>query len=133
MSVLRCVFLIVFFLVTANLSAPLFAAEGNKRLALVLGNSAYKNIAPLKNAANDATDLAQKLKSLHFEVIVATDVGHAKLISFLKEFKDRVTREHVALFFFAGHGVTLNNESFLVPVDAPAEIELDDKGDPSAE
>jgi uncharacterized caspase-like protein len=37
------------------------------------------------------------------------------------------------LFFFAGHGVTVNNESFLIPVDAPAEIELDDKGDPRAE
>jgi uncharacterized caspase-like protein len=133
MSLLRRAFLIVFFLVTANPSGPLVAAEGNKRLALVLGNSAYKNIGPLKNAANDATDLAQKLKSLQFEVIVATDVGHAKMVSFLQNFKDRVTREHVALFFFAGHGVTLNNESFLVPVDAPAEIELDDKGDPSAE
>ena len=64
---------------------------------------------------------------------MATDVGHAKMISLLQQFKDRVTREHVALFFFAGHGVTVNNESFLIPVDAPAEIELDDKGDPRAE
>ena len=133
MSSLRCSLLIFVFLAAAGTSGPVFGAEGSRRLALVLGNSAYKNVSPLTNPANDATDIAQKLKSLQFEVIVATDVGHAKMISLLQQFKDRVTREHVALFFFAGHGVTVNNESFLIPVDAPSEIELDDKGDPRAE
>jgi uncharacterized caspase-like protein len=133
MSLLRCSLLIFVFLAAAGTSGPVFGAEGSKRLALVLGNSAYKNVSPLTNPANDATDLAQKLKSLQFEVIVATDVGHAKMVSLLQQFKDRVTREHVALFFFAGHGVTVNNESFLIPIDAPSEIELDDKGDPRAE
>ena len=136
MSSLRRSLLIFAFLATiaaAGTSGPVFGAEGSRRLALVLGNSAYKNVSPLTNPANDATDIAQKLKSLQFEVIVATDVGHAKMTSLLQQFKDRVTREHVALFFFAGHGVTVNNESFLIPVDAPSEIELDDKGDPRAE
>ena len=81
MSSLRCSLLIFVFLAAAGTSGPVFGAEGSKRLALVLGNSAYKNVSPLTNPANDATDLAQKLKSLQFEVIVATDVGHAKMTS----------------------------------------------------
>jgi uncharacterized caspase-like protein len=120
-------------LVIATASGPVLAAESSKRLALVVGNSAYQNVSALTNPANDATDIAQKLKSLQFDVLLATDASHAKMISLLEEFKNRVTREHVALVFFAGHGVTVNNESFLIPVDAPTEIELDDKGDPRAD
>jgi uncharacterized caspase-like protein len=108
------------------------AAE-HKRIALVIGNSAYQNVAPLTNPANDANDIAQKLKSLQFEVLLATDAGYAALNALLQDFKKRVTRDHVALVFFAGHGVTVNNESFLIPVDAPSEIEVDDRGDLRAE
>ena len=118
---------------TATPVAPLLAADGGKRLALVVGNSAYENVAPLINPANDATDIAQKLKSLGFEVLLATNAGQAKMFALLQDFRNRLTREHVALIFFAGHGVTVNNESFLIPVDAPAEIDLDEKGDPRAE
>ena len=118
---------------TAAPIAPLSAADGGKRLAVVVGNSAYENVAPLINPANDATDIAQKLKSLGFEVLLATNAGQGKMVSLLQEFRGRLTREHVALIFFAGHGVTVNSESFLIPVDAPAEIDLDEKGDPRAE
>ena len=108
---------------------PSLAADGGKRLALVVGNSAYQNVSPLVNPANDATDIAQKLKSLGFEVLQAANADHAKMTSLLQEFKGKLTREHSALIFFAGHGVTVNNESFLLPVDTPAEIEFDEKGD----
>ena len=118
---------------TATPVAPLLAADGGKRLALVVGNSAYENVAPLINPANDATDIAQKLKSLGFEVLLATNANQAKMSSLLQDFRSRLTREHAALVFFAGHGVTVNNESFLIPVDAPGEIDLDEKGDPRAE
>ena len=118
---------------TATPIAPLLAADGGKRLALVVGNSAYENVAPLINPANDATDIAQKLKSLGFDVLLATNAGQGKMSALLQDFRNRLTREHVALIFFAGHGVTVNNESFLIPVDAPAEIDLDEKGDPRAE
>ena len=106
-------------LAAANLGGPALGAEGGKRLALVIGNSAYQNVAPLTNPANDATDIAAKLKGLQFDVLFAADANHEKLVSLLEEFKSRVTREHVALFFFAGHGVTVNSESFLIPVDSP--------------
>ena len=102
---------------TATPIKPLLGAEGSKRLALVVGNSAYKNVAPLVNPANDATDIAQKLKSLGFEVLLATNADQGKMSSLLQEFRNKLTREHAALIFFAGHGVTVNSESFLIPVD----------------
>jgi uncharacterized caspase-like protein len=120
-------------LAAASLGGPALGAEPGKRLALVVGNSAYQNVTPLTNPANDATDIAAKLKNLQFDVLLATNADHDKLVTMLEEFKNRVTREHVALFFFAGHGVTVNSESFLIPVDSPAEIDLDDKGDPRAD
>jgi uncharacterized caspase-like protein len=118
---------------TATPITPLYAADGAKRLALVVGNSAYENVTPLVNPANDATDMAQKLKSLGFEVLLATNADQAKMSSLLQEFRNKLTPTHAALIFFAGHGVTVNSESFLIPVDAPAEIDLDEKGDPRAE
>ena len=113
---------------------PLYAADGGKRLAVVIGNSTYENVGPLSNPANDATDLAQKLKTLGFEVMLAVNANQAKMVSpSCKTSGARLTPEHAALVFFAGHGVTVNNESFLIPVDAPGEIDLDEKGDPRAE
>ena len=100
-----------------------------KRLALVIGNSAYQNVARLTNPVNDATDIAAKLKTLQFDVLLGTDVSQAKMSALLDEFRAKVTREHVALVFYAGHGVTVNRESFLLPVDTPANIEVDDKGE----
>jgi uncharacterized caspase-like protein len=126
-------FVVLAMVATATPFKPLFGAEGSKRLALVIGNSAYQNVSPLINPANDATDIAQKLKSLGFDVLLATNAGQDKMTSLLQEFRSRLTREHAALIFFAGHGVTVNSESFLVPVDVPAEIDLDEKGDPRAE
>src|SRR5262245_10545149 len=129
MSLIR--YLLILFLFSTMQSVG--AAEAPKRIALVIGNSAYQNVSALTNPVNDATDMAAKLKSLQFEVLVATDADHAKLTAILQEFKNRVTREHVALVFYAGHGVTLNSESFLLPVNVPAEIGIDDSGQLSSE
>ncbi len=79
---------------TATSITPLFAADGGKRLALVVGNSAYENVTPLVNPANDATDMAQKLKSLGFDVLLATNADQGKMSSLLQEFRNRLTREH---------------------------------------
>ena len=110
-------------------SAHAQAAANSKRIALVIGNSAYKYLTELTNPKNDATDMAAKLKSLKFEVLFATDADHPRMAALLEAFKAKVTREHVALVFYAGHGVTVNRESFLLPVDTPAAVEVDDKGD----
>jgi uncharacterized caspase-like protein len=86
---------------------------------LVIGNSAYRNVSSLINPVNDATDIAAKLRTLQFDVLLGTDVSQAKLSALLDEFRAKVTREHVALVFYAGHGVTVNRESFLLPIDTP--------------
>jgi uncharacterized caspase-like protein len=122
-------------LITAAAAALTFTPSqaqqltGSKRLALVIGNSAYRNVSPLINPVNDATDIAAKLKTLQFDVLLGTDVTQAKMTALLDEFRAKVTREHIALMFYAGHGVTVNRESFLLPVDTPDAIEVDDKGE----
>jgi uncharacterized caspase-like protein len=95
----------------------------------VIGNSGYQNVARLINPSNDAADIAAKLKTRQFDVLLGTDVDQAKMRALLDEFRAKLTREHVALVFYAGHGVTVNRESFLLPVDTPAAIEVDDKGE----
>jgi uncharacterized caspase-like protein len=109
------------------------AADPTKRLALVIGNSAYREVGALSNPVNDATDIAKKLKALKFDVLLATDADHAKMSEMLDEFGKRLTRDHVGLVFYAGHGITINNESFLVPIDVPGEIEVDEKGEISTQ
>src|SRR4029077_71149 len=81
------------------------------------------------NPVNDATDIAAKLKTLQFDVLLGTDAGQTRMAALLAEFQAKVTRETVALGFYAGHGVTVNRESFLLPVDTPATIEVDEKGE----
>src|SRR5262245_15644900 len=105
------------------------SALNAKRIALVIGNSGYQSITGLTNPKNDATDIAAKLKTLKFEVLLATDANHARMSALLDEFKAKVTRQHVALVFYAGHGVTVNRESFILPIDTPDAIEVDDKGE----
>src|SRR4029450_12315762 len=75
-------------------SARAQVTANTKRIALVIGNSGYKSITGLTNPKNDATDIAAKLKTLKFELLLATDADHAKMATLLEEFKAKVTREH---------------------------------------
>jgi uncharacterized caspase-like protein len=104
------------------------ATDSNNRLALVVGNSAYRNISALTNPSNDATDIAAKLKTLNFEVLFGIDLTHTQMVALLQQFRSKLTSEHVGLIFYAGHGVTVNNESFLLPVDLPEVLDLDSEG-----
>jgi uncharacterized caspase-like protein len=122
------------FLMILPLTGQATAQETrSKRIALVIGNSAYKNISPLVNPTNDATDIASKLKSLRFEVLLATDATQASMMELLQQFASRVTKAHVALVFYAGHGVTVSRESFLLPIDVPSTVEADANGHLRAE
>ena len=101
------------------------ARLGQKR-ALVIGNSAYPKW-PLKNAANDAMDMAAALRELGFDVQVATNVGLKPLEQAIDRFVGRLGPSDTAIFFFAGHGVQLGGENYLVPVDFDAKDEADAK------
>jgi hypothetical protein len=101
-------------LATSGVSTP---KNAGKRIALVLGNNKYKEINSLKIPVNDATDIANALSSLGFEVILKTNANKSTLDTELKEFKQKSKGANVALFYFAGHGVQINGENILTPVD----------------
>jgi uncharacterized caspase-like protein len=75
--------------------------------ALIFGNANYGSGGKLKNPVNDATDIAAKLKSYGFHVIVAADATHKEMDKKLKEFKALLDINDVGLFFFAGHGMQI--------------------------
>lgn len=92
------------------------SSQTQRRLALVIGNSNYSN-APLKNPVNDATDVASKLKSLGFEVMLVTDGGKKLLDQKINEFGNKASSYDVCMFYYAGHGIQYNGDNYLVPVD----------------
>ena len=98
-------------------SQTLFAQQKEVRVALVIGNSAYKQ-APLRNPTNDARDMAEKLRSLGFTVIERSNLGIRQIGSTLREFRAKLTPGSVALVFYAGHGLEIKGENYLPAVDA---------------
>ncbi len=114
--------LIVATLALAAASVPAFA---EKRVALVIGNAAYKNAAPLKNPRNDAGDMSAKLRTYGFEVISGTDLDRNGLERKIREFSSAITDADVALFYYAGHGLQVNGTNYLAPVDATLGDEAD--------
>ncbi len=100
-----------------------FAASGNalaagRRVALVIGNSAYAHVPQLTNPANDATDIAAELKKLGFEVIAGTDADKRSMKNALRQFVERRRGAEASLFFYAGHGIQMNGQNYLIPTDA---------------
>jgi uncharacterized caspase-like protein len=101
------------------------AAVAETRVALVVGNSAYQSTTPLANPMNDARDMAAALKAVGFDVVEALDADRRKLDGALRAFTDKLARADVALFFYAGHGLQVGLQNYLVPVDARLERERD--------
>ncbi|MDK9725626.1 MAG: caspase family protein [Sterolibacteriaceae bacterium MAG5] len=98
-------------------------AEAGRRVALVIGNGAYPGAAALRNPANDARDMAQKLKRLGFQVIARTDLKQKDMLRALTEFGDQIVPGSEVLFFYAGHGMQVRGKNYLIPVDAEIRIE----------
>ncbi len=98
---------------------------GERRVALIVGNSAYAGAGRLANPGNDAQAMAGLLRGLGFDVEVALDAGYLDLTRAVRRFGDRIETAHVALFFFAGHGLQFGGANFLVPVDAQLVNERD--------
>ena len=88
-----------------------------KRLALVIGNGAYKD-APLPNPPNDADDMEKALKASGFTVIKRKNATLKEMHLALREFGDRLDRQGTGVFFFAGHGMQVRGRNYLIPVDA---------------
>ncbi|WP_181164585.1 caspase family protein [Amaricoccus solimangrovi] len=89
-----------------------------KRVALVIGNGAYGELGTLPNPPNDATDIAAALRTLHFDVTLITDGDAEEMLGALRDFGEAATGADVALFYYAGHGMAMEGENYLVPVRA---------------
>ena len=95
------------------------------RLALVIGNGAYQAAPQLENPANDAADIATALRSIGFDVIERRDATREAMAGAVRDFAERIGTADTALFFYAGHGLQMNGENYLLPVDAKIETQAD--------
>jgi uncharacterized caspase-like protein len=102
------------------LALLLFAlpAWAERRVALVIGVSAYQHADPLPNPVNDAADMASALEATGFTVVEAYDPDYAAMQRALRDFGRELDKADVALVFFAGHGVQVDGHNYLLPVDA---------------
>jgi Caspase domain/Putative peptidoglycan binding domain len=103
------------------------AANGEKRVAFVVGNGAYKNVAQLPNPPVDAKAMAGVLRNVGFEVVEGTNLTRDKMTEKLLDFGKKAQGADVAVFFYAGHGIAISGTNYLLPVDADIKSEMDVK------
>jgi hypothetical protein len=106
------------------------SALADKRVALTIGNSAYKNVAQLPNPVNDAAAVTALLKSSGFDVVEARmDLGVAEMRRAISDFSDTASDADVAVVFYAGHGIEVDGTNYIIPVDAvlKRDIDVDDE------
>jgi Caspase domain len=101
------------------------ASADGRRVALVIGNSAYRNVAALPNPANDAGDVAAALKRLGFAVTLITDASFDQMRRGLIALGREAAGADMAAVYFAGHGMEINGENWLIPVDAELKKDTD--------
>lgn len=116
--------LVVLALLVAGVTAQ--AQTAGRRVALVIGNGAYERPgSALRNPANDARAMAEKLRALGFEVIDAIDRDHLGMRRALGAFDRAMQGASAGLFYYAGHGMEYRGRNYLFPVDATLETEGD--------
>jgi len=101
------------------------AQADGKRVALVIGNSAYSNVPTLPNPANDAGDVAAALKRLGFAVTLIVNASFDEMRRGLIAFGRDAAGAEMAAVYFAGHGMEISGENWLIPVDAELKKETD--------
>src|SRR5258708_26823730 len=109
-------------------AAALFAtaARAERRVALVIGNSAYKNASSLPNTINDSTAIAALFKSVGFEVVISrNDRGVVDFKRSVREFLITAENADMAVVYYAGHGIEISGTNYLVPVDAKLSRDYD--------
>ena len=124
-TALRATFLALAALAAANAAfaqSPASTPPKPARLALVIGNGAYKDAA-LANPVNDAADMAKALEASGFTVMKRENASLREMHLALREFGDRLGRQSTGLVYFAGHGVQVRGRNYLLPVDADIQRE----------
>ena len=105
---------------SANIGNP-NSSGPEQRIALVIGNAAYEHVSPLTNPVNDTKEVGKLLSAAGFEVTLGIDLDHDEMIKIIQEFAGKVSQrgpDTVAFVYYAGHGVQIAGDNFLVPVDA---------------
>src|SRR6266446_1517020 len=129
-SILPRGFQMRYLTVIVSLFCMLFSAQAAKadgRIAFVVGNGAYKNVAQLPNPATDAQAMAAVLRNVGFEVVEGTNLTRDRMTERLLEFGKKAQGADVAVFFYAGHGIAISGTNYLLPIDADIKSEMDVK------
>lgn len=105
-------------------SAPAEAAT-DRRVALVIGNSAYTAVPRLANPQRDATAISASLKRLGFEVVEGYDLKMDEMTGIVREFAQKLDGAKAGVVYYAGHGIAVGDENYLIPVDASLKSEAD--------
>jgi uncharacterized caspase-like protein len=101
-------------------------AATDKRVALIIGNSAYKNVTKLPNPSSDAAAIAALLKKSGFDVVESRqDLSINDMRRAVRDFSDKTRDADIAVVFYAGHGIEVDGSNYLVPVDAQLERDID--------
>ncbi len=99
------------------------------RVALVIGNSAYKHHGALANPVNDAADVSAMFGRMGFEVVEGVDLDGVGLRAKIKEFRDKLQSGSLAVFYYSGHGIQVDGRNFIIPIDAkiekPEDVDLE--------
>ena len=103
------------------------SALADKRVAFVVGNGAYKNVAQLPNPPIDAKAMASVLRNVGFEVVEGVNLTRDKMTEKLLDFGKRAQGADVAVFYYAGHGIAISGTNYLLPIDADIKSEMDVK------
>src|SRR5262245_3708710 len=88
---------------------PMSEAKAERRVALVIGNSGYTHASALRNPRNDAADMADALKTLGFEVVLGNDLDQQQFAQSIERYARIMEGADVGLFFYAGHGLQIND------------------------
>src|SRR5437764_13521975 len=103
------------------------SAHAEKRVAFVVGNGTYKNVAQLPNPPIDAKAMAATLRNVGFEVIEGSNLSRDQMTEKLLDFGRKAQGSDVAVFYHAGHGIAVGGSNYLLPVDADIKSEMDVK------
>ncbi len=104
---------------------PLRLEALENRVALVIGNSAYQHVSDLSNPANDAEDISASLRRIGFEVTESLNLDYNGMRIALRDFAETAAAADVALVYFAGHGIEIENTNYLIPVNATLKSDRD--------
>jgi uncharacterized caspase-like protein len=101
------------------------SAATQTKVALIIGNGAYRNVAELPNPPHDSADVAAAFRRLGFSVQLVTDAGYDDMRRALLDFSRKARDSEMAIVFFAGHGMEFSGDNWLIPIDAELRTDLD--------